>query len=490
MTAKSTTSKLRLDGIVRVSKTGEREYLRSPEQQKRDLQRWAKEQGHELVHVHVAIDESAGKGAHPAIEAAKKRALAGDVDGVVAPYLSRFSRNTVYGLETVQELLDANKSFFSLDCPFDLRTPEGEKYLTDKLAEARFEWRKARQNFMRAVTESIEDGRHLQARYGYRKANGKGSGLVAVPEEAKQVKRAFEMRAGGYGWEAIANALNESGASPRPYKRHGTVQQARWTHKTVRGVVQSDVYTGVAFNGPHRHEGAHEPIVSPEVFAAANETKGTKLLRPAAGYLLTGLVRCAGCGYAMTYKNEPHGLYLVCNPRQHSTGHCPKRASCPARPLEDLVWGAFEDYIGEEAAQPHATNGHAAEARERVKAAKQRSSNAMGLYALVESNSERELAAEQVKAAGKELRDAEEELQDALQAARGSRLPARLTVQEAREAPLEERRHWLSLLYRCVVVRKGVGYRESVVDRARVVGFDDAPFDGTMLRGWVAGQRN
>jgi hypothetical protein len=192
----------------------------------------------------------------------------------------------------------------------------------------------------------------------------------------------------------------------------------------------------------------------------------------------------------MTYKNTTHGIYLICNPRQHSTGHCPAPASCPAGPLEDLVWGAFEGYIGEEAAQPHETNGRASAARERVDAAKQRSTNAMGLYALVGSDSERELAADQVRAAGRELRDAEEELQEALQAARGSRLPVRLTVEEAREAPLEERRHWLSLIYRCVIVRKGVGYREPVTSRARVVGFDDAPFDGTALRGWVAGQRN
>jgi hypothetical protein len=344
---------------------------------------------------------------------------------------------------------------------------------------------------MRAVSESIEDGRHLQARYGYRKANGKGSGLVPVDEEAKQVKRAFVMRAEGYSWGAIADALNASGAPPRPYKRHGIVQQARWTFKTVRQAVKSEVYTGVAFNGPHRHEGAHTAIVTPELYAAANETKGTKLLRPTEGHLLSGLVRCAGCGYAMTYKNYAgKGNYLICNPRHHATGDCPEPASCPAGPLEDLVWSAFDAYIGEEAAQPHETNGRATAARERLNAAKQRSTNAMGLYALVESDSERELVADQVKAAGRELRDAEDELQEALQAARGSRLPVRLTVQEAREAPLEERRHWLSLLYRCVIVRKGVGYREPVVARARIVGFDDAPFDGTTLRGWVAGQRN
>ena len=108
------TGPLKLDGIVRVSKTGDRKYLRFPEQQEKDVRRWAKERGHEIAHVHVAIDQTGRKRhGHPAIEAAKQRALSGVVDRrVVAPYVSRFSRNTLYGLITVRDLLDAGRYFF------------------------------------------------------------------------------------------------------------------------------------------------------------------------------------------------------------------------------------------------------------------------------------------------------------------------------------------------------------------------------------------
>lgn len=493
MTANGTTSTpLRLDGIVRVSKTGEREYLRSPDQQKRDLHRWAKEQGHELVHVHVAIDESAGKGGHPAIEAAKERALNGAVDGVVAPYLSRFSRNTLYGLETVQELLDADRHFFSIDCPFDLRTPDGEKYLTDKLAEARYEWRIRKANFARAVQESIERGAHLAARYGYQKANGKGSGLVVVPGEAAQVRRAYELRAGGHTWPAIAAALNESGAKPRPYKRHGVVKQAVWTHKTVRQlVVDGDVYLGVAFNGQDRHPGAHEAIVTPELHAEANRVKGTKPLGPSGGYLLSGLVRCSGCGYVMAHQARDGRSYYRCRMAQHGGGRCPAPVNVPAEALEEFVAQTFVDeFLDRATARPVATNGEITAKQQAVEQAKARFDNA--LEAQLELGKASAAAAkvvkEKAKAAERALARAEDDLAQAEARARAGRLPAKLTAEafaKARTEDVAEARHWISLVYRCVVVRRSASWREPVGGRIRIVPESEAPADSTSLIGWV-----
>jgi DNA invertase Pin-like site-specific DNA recombinase len=489
MSPKSSTP-LRLDGIVRVSKTGDRDTLRSPEQQERDIRRWAKEHGHEIVHVHVAIDQTGRKRTgHPAIEAAKKRALDGVVDGVVAAYVSRFTRNTLYGLATVAELLDAGRYFFAPECPFDLRTPEGRKYLTGLLAEAEYEGDVKAGHFARGVEEAIERGAHLAARYGYEKGNGKAEPLTVVKAEAKQVKRAFELRASGHTWPAIAKALNESGAKPRPYKRDGVVRQATWTFKTVKQIVGSEVYTGVAFHGTHRHENAHPAIVSEELYAAANETKGTKPLAPAEGYLLSGLVRCKGCGYAMTYASERGRLYLRCRSAQHGDGRCPEPAACPAEPLEQLVWEQFEadnfDDDGLVAEPVEDTNGHMQAASERLAAARTQAKRAMELYTLVESESGRGQAAEQVKAADREVAAAERGLGEARNRVRRSRLPGNLTAEEARAFPIPDRRHWLSSVYAAVVVRKARVWREPVADRQRVVPIDDAPGNGTALRGFV-----
>jgi DNA invertase Pin-like site-specific DNA recombinase len=481
-------SGLKLDGIVRVSKVGDRDTLRSPEQQERDIRRWAKERGHEVARVHVAIDQSGRKRTgHPAIEAAKARALKGEVDGVVAAYTSRFTRNTRYGLTTVDDLLDAGSRFFALDCPFDdLSSPEGRKYLTALLNEAEYEGAVRARSFARGVEEAIERGAHLQARFGYAKGNGKAERLTVVKKEAKQVRRAFALRAAGHSWEAIAQALNRRGAKPRPYKRDGQVMQAVWTHKTVRQLVTSEVYTGVAFHGPHRLEGAHPAIVSAEEYAAANGTKGTKLLGPEEGYLLSGLVRCSGCGYVMTYAGP---RYLRCRSAQHGAGRCPAPAACPAAPLEELVWARFEDeYLGDGRADQIEANGRVVAAKERVQAATAASERAMRLFTLTASASEERQAEALVKATGRELRDAEVALAEAQAEARGGRLPARLAVEEARTAPLPDRRHWLSLVYAAVVVRAARVWREPVADRSIIVPVDDAPADRTGLRGFVTAQ--
>lgn len=493
----TTTTPLRLDGIVRVSKVGDRETLRSPEQQEKDIRRWAKEHGHEIVHVHVAVDQTGRKrNGHPAIEAAKGRALSGVVDGVVAAYVSRFTRNTLYGLTTVAELLDAKKHFFAPECPFDLRTPEGRKYLTGLLAEAEYEGDVKARHFARGVEESIEDGVHLGEPFGYRKSNGKASKLAIVEVEAEQVRRAHELRTQGLSWQAIADKLNETGARPRPYKRDGEVMQAVWTHKTARQLVvgkgpdkDRSVYLGMAFNGDHVTEGAHPAIVTPELFAAANGTRGTKFAGAGgdAEYLLAGLVFCNGCGYRMTYAGEGH---LRCRAAQHGAGRCPEPAACPAPELERLVWPRFErEHLGEGRSEPiEDTNGHVAAARDRLVEAERVTRQARKLFLLADTAGDEQEAEREVKAAQAEQRAAETELAEAKNQARGGRLPAGLTAEKARTFPVPDQRHWLSLVYGAIVVRKGRGWREPVVDRSVVLGRDEVPGDAVALRGFVAGQ--
>lgn len=493
----SLTGPLKLDGIVRVSKVGDRETLRSPEQQERDIRRWAKDHGHEIVYVHVATDQTGRKRTgHPAIEAAKERALAGVVDGVVAAYVSRFTRNTLYGLQTVAELLDASKFFFAPECPFDLRTPEGRKYLTGLLAEAEYDGDVKARHFARGVEDAIDRGAHLAAPYGLQKGNGKGSSLTVVEDEAEQVRRAFTLRADGFSWAAIAGQLNASGARPRPYKRDGQTMQAVWTHKTVRSLVvgkgpagEWSVYLGMAFNGSRCVEDAHPAIITQELFDAANGTRGSKFAKATGDVedrLLSGLVRCNGCGYAMTHDGE----YLRCRSAQHAAGRCPEAASCPAGELEQIVWPRFEvEHLGDgRAEQIEDTGGHVQAAKDRLALAERAADRARKLFLIAESERDQQDAEREVRAAQTERSDAEVALVEAKAAARGSRLPARLTVEAAREAPVVERNHWLGIVYGAVVVRKARRWREPVADRIVVLGRDAVPVDPTALRGFVVGQ--
>ena len=480
---------LRLDGIVRVSKTGDRDYLRSPDQQEADLQRWADRMGHELVHVHVAIDESAGHGAHPAIEAAKERALAGVTDGVVAPYLSRFSRHTVYGLETVSDLLGAGKEFFALDCPFDLRTPEGEKYLTDKLADARYEWRRLRDSFARGVRESIERGVHIGVPFGFQRSDGKGSPLAIDEDEAPAVRMAYELRADGHSWQAVADALNASGIMPRPYTRDGVLQQAVWTYKTVRQLVVGRdgngnvVYLGTAWNGEHSTPGAHPAIVDEGVFLAANDARGTKPVGPDEGHLLSGLVRCKACGYAMTYNGAD---FLRCRAAQHGAGKCPDPAGVNARQLEAVVLAEFKArYLDVELEVHEADDAVDAASADVARLAIR---HAALLDAMPDDMTGK--AGENWRAREREARealaDAERHEGEAKAKARGaSNVPADLSADDVdamlARGEIADVRTFLAAVFAAIVVRRPNRWREPVLARTRILRRDQAPTNSTAL---------
>ena len=70
--------------------------------------------------------------------------------------------------------------------------------------------------------------------------------------------------------------------------------------------------------------------------------------------------------------------------------------------------------------------------------------------------------------------------------ARGVDLPPLLDSDLFDQAPVAERRLWLSLVYRCVVVRGQRRWREPAADRARLVLVDEAPADSARLIDWVA----
>src|SRR3954468_24023219 len=107
---------MKLDAIIRVSKVGYRDTnLQSDREQLLMIRAYCDQRGIELGVVHVEKDVSGKTTNRKALNAARKRALDGDTDGVIAAYLSRFSRNTKEGLELVSDLLAAGREFVALD---------------------------------------------------------------------------------------------------------------------------------------------------------------------------------------------------------------------------------------------------------------------------------------------------------------------------------------------------------------------------------------
>jgi hypothetical protein len=127
-----------------------------------------------------------------------------------------------------------------------------------------------------------------------------------------------------------------------------------WTTGGVRTVLRHPVYLGWAYWGHVRNGGrlefefvnreAHEPLVDPETFTAANRPRNERHPRkPSAlldAYLLRGLLRCAGCSHSLKPdRYTHHGLVrrmYRCRKR-HQNGRCPESTAIEAEPLEAYV---------------------------------------------------------------------------------------------------------------------------------------------------------
>jgi DNA invertase Pin-like site-specific DNA recombinase len=492
---KTKTTALPFARYARVSRVGGRSgegFISVPEQE-RKMRALAKGEGVTLTQeLFKDEDRSGGTLDRPEFQRALGLIRTGELGGIVVAKLDRFSRDTADFLTTLAEIEQVGGRLLCGDGAATLRNGTDTFTSTVRMAAAALERDRRREDLAASVRSSIERGHHLTAPFGYTKANGKGSGLVPIPAEAKVVKLAFEARAEGASWAQVAAKMNETGVLPRPHKRAGKTTQGRWQHKTARQLVHRETYIGTAYSGEYRLPGAHPAIVEPELWGRAHRAKGTSSLRPTEGYLLTGLVRCASCGYVMSNGTQNGYRYLRCRPNQHAAGRCPAQVNVPAQALEEFVaeWFKSEWLTGRWA--PEVTDEQVIAAELGVQNASERLRGSMRMRGLLgedASETEIKLADEQLAEDRTALRDAEEELHRSQMAVRGVDLPPQLDADAFDAAPVAEKRRWLAAVLACVVVRRADPYGQPVGERVRIVGRDDAPTDSTRLIPFAASLR-
>ncbi len=174
------------------------------------------------------------------------------------------------------------------------------------------------------------------APYGYRKSEEDRHRLVIDEEAAAVVRRIFELRRTGMAYGKITAVLNSEGIlSPRWYWAvkygNGSCKYAKlWMYATVRNVLTNEVYTGTLVQNQTgsrsykdstmickpksewiRHEGVHEAIITPELWAAVQAINQEKSLisadnAPPKPFLFTGKLICADCNTPLQGNRETH----------------------------------------------------------------------------------------------------------------------------------------------------------------------------------------
>ena len=246
---------------------------------------------------------------------------------------SRFARN--------QEESIVYKALLRKQCGVDVvsvseQLPDGPfASLIERIIEWFDEFYSIRlaQEVKRSMTVKAQKGDwQSKPPYGYRidRTDGKKGVLKVVPEEAAIVREVFERFVGGEGSFSISKSLCAQGIT--------TKNGIPFTNARIQYMIYNPVYIGkVRWTPTGRNhsgrptpdaivvDGTHEPIISPELYQAAQE----KMARTKAawGYKarptyelkdwLSGIVRCSACGATLiAYKKQ----YFKCGNYCH--GRC------------------------------------------------------------------------------------------------------------------------------------------------------------------------
>lgn len=283
-------------GYVRVSSVGGRagpEY-HTLEDQRRSIERVCEARGYELVDVLTDENRSGKSRKRPQFQRAMDRVLAGEADAIAVWKVSRFSRNWAEAGEDVGKLLENDKDLMSGSEAFDTTTAGGRLLLRILFDLAEWEHDVLGEGWEHIKAKVVrERGSHLgNAPLGY--VSGEGGVLARDAAAAPIVGELFERRARGARWSELASYLDE--VRPRPLNRRD--------RKDVERIITSRTYLGETRWRDEVHEGAHEPLVSEELWRSANSVAVTGDRRqvrrsPARAFPLSGWLRCSGCGGPM-----------------------------------------------------------------------------------------------------------------------------------------------------------------------------------------------
>jgi DNA invertase Pin-like site-specific DNA recombinase len=333
---------LPLDIYVRVSKVGGRdgESFISPQVQEERCRALAFAKGYAVGNVLTDLDRSGGTMDRPGFNEALARIKAKKSGGIIVARLDRFARTLQGALNTLEEIEKAGGYLIECDGDWDTSTAMGRfgRDLVLRLAQLFRE--QVAESWDVTTDKMIERGVHSGGRLPAGYARGADGRLVVVEQHRAGVVAAFECRASGGSWTRVAAVLTEHGVPNRGSRTGDPVPGKPWAWTAATKLLANKVYRGEARYGTKVNVGAHEAIVSRELWEQVRARDGEK---PAVrgdreGALLAKLLRCDVCSKALIYQSGSRGRGGFYRCREHQT--------IQATPVEALVERAALEFLG------------------------------------------------------------------------------------------------------------------------------------------------
>jgi len=310
---------VRVASYIRVSSVGGRggESFLSPDIQRDKIKAWATYREAEIVQWYTDLDVSGRTGVHrPELERLMADARLQRFDTVAVYRLSRWGRSVRDTATRYAELRELGIGLVSVSEDLDTSTAGGKFMQAMLFAMAEFEserigeeWRSVHANRRRRGLASATRGI-----FGYQVDKSVLVGVDAA--EARAIRELYQRRAAGASIPTLRDWLHDEGYRP---PRGGS----KFPIATLGRMLRNPVYAGLVKAGDDLVEGQHEAIVSRELWEQVQKLHGrtTTLNRYRSG-LGSGLVKCAGCGYAMTSWHSEGIRYYRC-PAYQQSRDCP-----------------------------------------------------------------------------------------------------------------------------------------------------------------------
>ncbi|CAM3279435.1 MULTISPECIES: recombinase family protein [Paenibacillus] len=306
----------------------------SIENQRILLERYAKENGFEVVDIYTDDGWSGTNFDRPDFQRMKRDIENGKIDIVLVKDLSRLGRNQIETSLCIQVFFPEHQVRF-IAVSENIDTAKGE----DDFMELRNlfnEWfvrdtsRKVRSGYRQRALNGDYTGAY--APYGYRKDEHDKHKLVPDENTAAIVQRIFQLAVEGYSPYKIGRLLREDRIlTPRAYlaeqyqrylKVVNTKHPYDWGATTVKIILQNRVYFGhmVSHKSTKRSfkrkglvavppeewievPNTHEPLVDEQTFALAQKVIRVKKRPTKEGehQIFAGLLKCSTCGHGLSF---------------------------------------------------------------------------------------------------------------------------------------------------------------------------------------------
>jgi site-specific DNA recombinase len=304
---------------------------------RRNLFAVAKKERHNIVHIYEEVVSGESVTERPRLQEMLREVDTGLVDGVLVMDLDRLGRGDMLD----QGLLDRSFRYSGTKIltPNEVYDPESETWelvFGIKSLVAREELKAITRRMQRGRVASASEGKSISKVPPYGYTRDENLRLHPEVETAWVVKKMFEMMRDGHGRQAIAQELDKLGIKPPNKKRDS------WSPSSITAIIKNEVYLGTIIWGQVKYvkrngkytckkaprskwtikENAHEPLVTPELFEAANRAHSGRW-RPSHNVSkglanpMAGVLKCELCGYSMLYqprKNRPNDVIRCVQP--------------------------------------------------------------------------------------------------------------------------------------------------------------------------------